>query len=396
MADHGGNAEALHRYWVHGEGAALIRWGEPGDFDRCVTHLGKYIADPQGYCDLAHHAALGMWPAQHAELVKAGRSAGMAQMAASSINDLPDSAFAFIEPGGSKDAEGKTVPRSLRHFPIHDKAHADNAAARIAQGAKFGKEALPKVKAAQKKFGEDGSASGRSVERVPVERRYTRSPVECRAVDDGKRIIGYGAVFHTAGNPVMSRNLGGFVERVMPSAFNQARHSGFPGAVARYNHDSNMLLGTVAGRTLTLEVDNVGLRYDVLPPQSRSDILELVARGDVQHSSFAFRVPQDGEDWGLSEQNYPMRSLLDVQLVDVAPVVDPAYPDASAGLRSLAERFSADPEEVRAMAAADELRKFFIRTDNAGPAKPQPKRLLGAAAATQLLERRFDPYTDLG
>lgn len=319
-----------------------------------------------------------------------------AAMATADINDLPDSAFAYIEPGGTKDSSGKTTPRSKRHFPIHDKAHADNAAARIAQGAEFGKEALPKVKAAQKKFGESDT-SGRSVERVPVERRYTASPVECRAVDEGKRIIGYGAVFHTTANPVISRNLGGFVERVMPSAFNQARHAGFPGAVARYNHDSNMLLGTVAGRTLALEVDNVGLRYDVLPPQSRGDILELVARGDVQHSSFAFRVPSDGEDWSLSEQNYPMRSLLDVQLVDVAPVVDPAYPDASAGLRSLAERFDADPEEVRAMAAADELRKFFVRTDTAGPPrKPERKRLLGAAAATQLLERRFDPWTDLG
>lgn len=238
--------------------------------------------------------------------------------------------------------------------------------------------------------------SGRSTERVPVERRYTTSPVECRAVEEGRRIIGYGAVFHTGANPVMSRNLGGFVERVMPTAFNQARHSGFPGAVARYNHDSNMLLGTVAGRTLTLEVDNVGLRYDVLPPQSRSDILELVARGDVQHSSFAFRVPAGGEDWGLSEQNYPVRSLLDVQLVDVAPVVDPAYPDASAGLRSLAERFDADLEEVRSMAARDELRRFFIRTDNVGPRKPERRRLLGAAAMSQLLERRFDPYIDEG
>src|SRR5262245_21468807 len=64
--------ERLHRYWVHGEGAAKIRWGTPNDFDRCVEHLGKYIHDPKGYCNLAHHAATGMWPAQHAELIKKG------------------------------------------------------------------------------------------------------------------------------------------------------------------------------------------------------------------------------------------------------------------------------------------------------------------------------------
>jgi len=35
------------------------------------------------------------------------------------INDLPDAAFASIDPGGEKDEEGKTVPRSLRHLPHH-------------------------------------------------------------------------------------------------------------------------------------------------------------------------------------------------------------------------------------------------------------------------------------
>lgn len=87
-----------------------------------------------------------------------------AALSSAEMNDMPDSAFAFIEPGGEKDSEGKTTPRSKRHFLIHDKAHADNAAARIAQGAEFGKEALPAVKAAQKKFGEDTDDSSKAVE----------------------------------------------------------------------------------------------------------------------------------------------------------------------------------------------------------------------------------------
>ena len=62
------------------------------------------------------------------------------------INDLPDAAFAVIEPGGKKDEEGKTVPRSLRHFPHHnanvkngnehntvDIPHLRNALARLPQ-----------------------------------------------------------------------------------------------------------------------------------------------------------------------------------------------------------------------------------------------------------------------
>jgi HK97 family phage prohead protease len=68
-------------------------------------------------------------------------------------NNLPDSAFAYIEPGGTKDSTGRTAPRSLRHFIIVDAAHVRDALARIAQGAQFSAEARPKVMAAAKKFG---------------------------------------------------------------------------------------------------------------------------------------------------------------------------------------------------------------------------------------------------
>jgi hypothetical protein len=83
-----------------------------------------------------------------------------AEMSAKEINDLPDSAFAHIEAGGEKDSEGRTTPRSLRHYPVHDKAHADNAAARASaeldgdgKAAEIARAAMPKIKAAQKKFG---------------------------------------------------------------------------------------------------------------------------------------------------------------------------------------------------------------------------------------------------
>ena len=55
------------------------------------------------------------------------------------INDLPDSSFAHIEPGGKKDDAGKTVPRSLRHLPYKnaqgqiDHDHLVNALARVNQ-----------------------------------------------------------------------------------------------------------------------------------------------------------------------------------------------------------------------------------------------------------------------
>ena len=247
-----------------------------------------------------------------------------------------------------------------------------------------------KIKSAMAKHGHEvsDSDSGRSATAWgDTERRYTPGAMELRTSADGQRIGGYGAVFGK-----LSRNLGGFVERVGDGAFNQSRALGWQGVVCRYNHDPNMVLGTTAGNTLTLRTDNVGLDYDVLPPAARADIVELVERRDIQFSSFAFRVPQGGDEWSTTDQNYPMRTLHEVQLVDVAPVLDPAYPDATAGLRSLAAHFDADPEEVRAMAAQDELRRFFVRTDNRGRAvKPKPT-LFAPAAAVQLLARRSDPW----
>jgi HK97 family phage prohead protease len=55
------------------------------------------------------------------------------------VNGLPDSAFLYVEDGGTKDSDGRTVPRSLRHFPYKDDSgavdlpHLRNALARIPQ-----------------------------------------------------------------------------------------------------------------------------------------------------------------------------------------------------------------------------------------------------------------------
>jgi hypothetical protein len=156
-------------------------------------------------------------------------------------------------------------------------------------------------------------------------------------------------------------------------------------------------------------VDDAGLIYDVLPPNSRADILEYVERGDVRHSSFAFRVYPGGDEWGVSEFNYPMRTLLGVQLVDVAPVLDPAYPDATAAARalngaveSLATWVQGDPDEVRSRLSEGRAMEFFRRTDNIGPDKrmaPTPKApvkpvLSGAQAMLALQANQEDPYAD--
>jgi HK97 family phage prohead protease len=216
-----------------------------------------------------------------------------------------------------------------------------------------------------------------------IERRYTPGNVEVvRATNDKKSIGGYAAKFDK-----QSRNLGGFVETIRSVAFAKSRGDGWPDVLARYNHDNNMLLGTTAAGTLRLSVDGVGLFYEVDPPLARADILELVSRGDVAKSSFAFRVMPEGDEWGLNDLDIPLRTLTNVQLVDVAPVNSPAYLDTSAGLRSLATHVDADLEEVRALAEHNDLRKFFKRTDTGA----EPKKMYGPAARLTLLGMKRAP-----
>jgi hypothetical protein len=219
-----------------------------------------------------------------------------------------------------------------------------------------------------------------------LERRYTSVPVEVRLDGQHKKIGGYAAK-----TMVYSRNLGGFVEQIGGSFFNKSRGDGWPEVIARFNHDDAFLLGTTAGRTLQLTLDGTGLLYEVEPPESMRQVVEWIERGDVQKSSFAFQTLED--EWGVTEDGGPLRTLVSGILVDVAPVTRPAYPDTTTGLRSLAEHVHADYDEVRSLAKQGELRKFFVRSDKSGkpPAKP---KMFGPAAAAALLARRQDPYVD--
>ena len=215
-----------------------------------------------------------------------------------------------------------------------------------------------------------------------AERRFTSVPVEARAGADKQLTIGgYAAKFNR-----MSQNLGGFVERIDTRFFNKSHGDGWPGVLARHNHEDNLLLGTTGAQTLRLSIDEIGLDYAVDLPQTRMDVYELVSRGDVRQSSFAFIAYED--DWTTSDQNFPLRTLVSGRLIDVASVNTPAYEDTSTGLRSLAAKFGADLEEVRSMAAQNELIKFFKRTD-----KPSPKRHSAQAALARALT--LDPDVTL-
>jgi HK97 family phage prohead protease len=179
------------------------------------------------------------------------------------------------------------------------------------------------------------------------------SDAEIRMGGDDKNpiITGYAAKFNTR-----SRNLGGFVEVIKPGAFDNVLNDDVR---ALFNHDSNIVLGRTSSGTLKLTVDDVGLRYEISPPDSQTVkdlVIEPLKRGDINQSSFAFRVMSDGQQWDEDEDGMYVRSITKVSsLADVCPVTYPAYDDTEAAARSLDSHMNKQTEiEQRGLTLARE------------------------------------------
>ena len=169
-----------------------------------------------------------------------------------------------------------------------------------------------------------------------VERRYVESSgLELRAeAGKKKKLMGYAAMYG-----VRSVDLGGFVEEIAPGAFDEALAAGAD-VLARYEHDSRMLLGRVSDGLLRLSSDAKGLRYELdIDPEDdvAKRVARLVERGSVKQSSFAFVVEsRDDEDWSrMTEDGKPLRILKRAALIDVAPVASPAYLQTTVSARAL-------------------------------------------------------------
>lgn len=192
-----------------------------------------------------------------------------------------------------------------------------------------------------------------------LERRMTTGEVEARAKGSNIYVEGYASVFEKR-----SGNLGGFVEVVKPTAFNKTIQEADVRAL--WNHDPQYVLGRSGAGTLELSIDQNGLYYRSLLPNTSyaKDLAELLERRDVRESSFTFFKVQD--EWGYDPTGNAQRSLIEVGLIDVAPVTFPAYPDATSGvarrnaLMSLAKRCGIDGCKIESELDTDEAIKEAI------------------------------------
>jgi HK97 family phage major capsid protein/HK97 family phage prohead protease len=149
-----------------------------------------------------------------------------------------------------------------------------------------------------------------------------------RADPHAPRLAGRAIIANT-----LSADLGGFVERILPTAITRALATA-PDVVALRNHDPLHVLGRRSAETLRLATDPEGLTFEVDLPESERSLLESVQRGDLRGASFSFTEGVD--EWDV-KASPPIRTLTSFRLLEIsAGVVWPAYPQTHVtALRSL-------------------------------------------------------------
>jgi Escherichia/Staphylococcus phage prohead protease len=147
-------------------------------------------------------------------------------------------------------------------------------------------------------------------------------------------IEGYAAVFNELSDPLQW----GIREIIMPGAFKDCLATS-PDVRCLFNHDSNLVLGRTKAKTLSLEEDTKGLRFncDLPDTQMARDLVTSIGRGDVDQCSFGFYVRKEkwSEETDDNGQTQVIRELHAVDLFDVSPVTFPAYPQTSVDTRTL-------------------------------------------------------------
>lgn len=204
--------------------------------------------------------------------------------------------------------------------------------------------------------------------------RHIDAP-ELRAEGDALTLSGYAAVFGQ-----LSQNLGGFVERVAPTAFDETLSRAERNVLGSWNHNLDTLLATTDSGTLALATDDRGLSYGMKLDPTDPDAQRVAAKvrsGMVKGSSFSFAVRSD--TWTTTDQGFPLRTLDDVVLYELGPVASPAYlqtqdDGAAVALRSLSAFVDLPFEQVTEAAAAGRLSDLILRDLPEVPAEePAPE-----------------------
>lgn len=188
--------------------------------------------------------------------------------------------------------------------------------------------------------------------------RHCYRAVEFRAQSsgDGRTLEGYAAVFDSPTR--IDSWEGRFDESLAPGAFAKSISERTP--VLQFDHGQDPRTGTVPiGKIDALSEDSTGLhvRATLHDNDTVKPIQQAIASGAIDGMSFRFKVSR--EKWD-ERPKVPLRTIQEVELYELGPVVFPAYPATSVGVRSILSQLDADDRAALIAELAADLR---IATD---------------------------------
>jgi HK97 family phage prohead protease len=225
----------------------------------------------------------------------------------------------------------------------------------------------------------------------PQQRRhYTTANVRLMDPEqDGKKIVGRVIPYN-----MLSRDLGGFVERFLPGSVAASVAGNL--VCALVNHDTSQPLGDQTARTLRLIDGSTGLDCEIDMPDTsyaRDAAAVMKERGGTGTGmSFGFNVNADGVNWA-KENGLNVAEIRDADLGEVSILtgMPPAYAATSCALRSLmdqeeinlADRYGVDLDKLASVFTA--LKRGLPLTDIEEQTMQQARGLF-ATARRPLLE----------
>ena len=169
--------------------------------------------------------------------------------------------------------------------------------------------------------------------KAPTNNVCRAASFELRATgdDDGFTLEGYGAVFDTPTR--IDSWEGKFDEVIARGAFTSSLNNFTP--VLQFDHGRDVATGSVPiGAIEAIREDDHGLFVRArLHDNARVEpIRQAIASGAIDGMSFRFRV--DSESWD-ENGDVPLRTVREVTVFEIGPVVFPAYAASSVAMRSL-------------------------------------------------------------
>jgi HK97 family phage prohead protease len=162
--------------------------------------------------------------------------------------------------------------------------------------------------------------------------------------EDGLTLDGYGAVFNEW--TMIEDEYGQYRERIMPGAFRRTLGQRMP--VLQFDHGTHPLIGSIPlGRITQITEDDHGLRVKARLSDNWlvQPVRDAIRDGGITGMSFRFRIVN--EKWGRGSDGMEERSISEVALYEVGPVVFPAYEQTSVGVRSRHVLRALEDAEIR-------------------------------------------------